>query len=432
MKKRLLLLASLITILFIAACSSGDSDEANGTSNGNEADGITVWAWDPKFNIKALEIAEEAYKAENPDFQLNVIENAQDDIVQKLNTSLSSGTTKGLPNIVLIEDYRVKSFLEAYPDSFHEITGSIEVSDFTPYKIAATSIDDKNYGVPFDTGATGLYVRTDYLEEAGYTTEDLQDIDWNEYIEIGKKVKEVTGKKLLTNDHNDFGIIRVLIQSGGSWYTEEDGVTINITDNEPLKAAFKVYKELVDADLMAVHSDWNQLLEAINSGSVASIPTGNWFTPSIKAEESQSGNWAVVPIPSLPEVEGATHASNLGGSSWYVLNIDGKEEAVDFLTSTFGSNAAFYQDLVTEMGAVGTYIPAMEEGAYEISDDYFGGQEIYNDFTKWSEEIPEVNYGLHTYAIDDILIVAMQDYLNGGDLDKVLESAQKQAETQIK
>ncbi len=47
-------------------------------------------------------------------------------------------------------------------------------------------------------------------------------------------------------------------------------------------------------------------------------------------------------------------------------------------------------------------------------------------------EIPQVNYGAHTYVIEDILAVALQDYLKGKDLDKVLEDAQKQAEQQVK
>ena len=87
---------------------------------------------------------------------INVIENAQDDIVQKLNTALGSGTTKGLPNIVLIEDYRAQSFLQSFPDSFYELTDSFNATDFAEYKIAPTSFDGKNYGVPFDTGVTGL------------------------------------------------------------------------------------------------------------------------------------------------------------------------------------------------------------------------------------------------------------------------------------
>ncbi|MFV2047149.1 ABC transporter substrate-binding protein [Metabacillus sp. YM-086] len=429
MKKLLVLMMACMMIL--AACSSGSNEavdsESSESSGSNE---ITIWAWDPNFNIKALNIAKEYYKKENPDVEIKIVENAQADIIQKLNTSLSSGTTKGLPNIVLIEDYRAQSFLQAYPDSFHEITGSFKTEDFASYKLAPTSLDGKNYGLPFDTGVTGLYVRTDYLEQAGYTVEDLKGIDWNEYIEIGKKVKEATGKNMITLDPNDQGIIRMMMQSAGAWYMKEDGVTPYIAGNEALKKSFEMYKAMLDADIVKPNSDWSQFLAAFNSGEVASVPTGNWITPSVKAEASQSGKWAVVPQPKLPDVE-SVNASNLGGSSWYVLNVDGKEDATDFLAKTFGSNVDFYQDLVTEIGAIGTYIPASTGEAYKAADEFFNGQTIISDFSTWLEEIPQVNYGLHTYAIDDILIVEMQNYLNGKDIDQVLEDAQQQADAQL-
>lgn len=432
MKKLLVLF--LASIMLLAACSSGaDTKETGDNSNSSsEADSITIWAWDPNFNIKAMNMAKDVYQAENPDAEIKIVENAQADIIQKLNTSLSSGTTKGLPNIVLIEDYRAQSFLQAYPDSFEKLTGSFKAEDFASYKIAPTSLDGENYGLPFDTGVTGLYVRTDYLEEAGYSAEDLNNADWDKYIEIGKKVKEVTGKQMLSLDPNDLGIIRMMIQSSGSWYLKEDGVTPNIAGNEALKKAFEVYKEMLEADIIKPNSDWSQYLEAFNSGDVATVPTGNWITPSVKAEASQSGKWTVVSQPTLPGIENSVNASNLGGSSWYVLNVPGKELAVDFLAKTYGSNADFYQDLVTEIGAIGTYIPASEGEAYKAADEFFGGQTIISDFSKWTEEIPQVNYGLHTYAVEDILVVEMQNYLQGKEIDKVLEDAQAQAEAQIK
>jgi lactose/L-arabinose transport system substrate-binding protein len=429
MKKILALF--LVSILMLTACSSGSkTEDASGDSK--DTNEITVWTWDPNFNIKAMNLAKDAYASENPDLDIKVIENAQDDIIQKLNTSLSSGTTKGLPNIVLIEDYRAQSFLQAYPDMFHELTGTFKVEDFAQYKIAPTSVDGKNYGIPFDTGVAGLYVRTDYLEKAGYTVDDLKDIDWNQYIEIGKKVKEATGKNMLTQDPNDLGLIRMMIQSAGSWYTKEDGVTPNLAGNDALKVAFETYKEILDADLVTPVSDWSQFLAGFNSGDVATVPTGNWITPSVKAEESQSGKWAVVSLPRLPDVKSSVNSSNLGGSSWYVLNIPGKEKAAEFLANTFGSNADFYQTLIKEVGAIGTYTPATEGEAYQEADEFFGGQQIIADFAKWTEEIPQINYGLHTYAIEDILAVEAQNYLKGKELDKVLGDAQKQAEAQVK
>ena len=118
-------------------------------------------------------------------------------------------------------------------------------------KLPQQVLEDKNFGIPFDTGVTGLYVRTDYLEEAGYSVEDLEGIDWREYIEIGKKVKEVTGKHFVTIDPNDLGLIRIMMQSAGSWYVKEDGVTPDLVDNAALKEAFEVYKEMIDTNILS-------------------------------------------------------------------------------------------------------------------------------------------------------------------------------------
>ncbi|PAD40224.1 ABC transporter substrate-binding protein [Terribacillus sp. 7520-G] len=415
-----------VGLLVLSACSSGSSSEADADTND-----IKVWAWDPNFNIKAMELAKTAYQQENTELNIEIIENAQDDIIQKLNTSLSSGTTKGLPNIVLIEDYRAQSFLQSYPDMFYAVDDSISTDDFAKYKIPTTSFEGKQYGVPFDSGVAGLYVRTDYLEEAGYSIEDLQNTDWEKVIEIGKAVKDATGKQMLTQDPKDLGLLRMMIQSSGAWYLEEDGVTPDIADNEALKEAFRLYKEMIDADLVKPHSDWSQFIAAINNGDIAMVPSGNWITPSIKAEASQSGKWAVAPFPKLPGIE-SVNASNLGGSSWYVLNVPGKEKAAEFLGKTFGANVDYYQRFVEEVGGLGTYQPAADGEAYQAEDEFFGGQKILSDFAAWTEEIPQVNYGLHTYVIEDILANEIQKYLDGEDLDTVLENAQSLAEQQAK
>ena len=390
MKKFWFLLVA--TLLILTGCGSGGEETGTDqkgegstkTEETTETDAITVWAWDPAFNIAALEVAENY-----SDFELNIVENAQDDIVQKLNTGLSTGTLKGMPNIVLIEDYRAQSFLQAYPDAFFDLSDYINPDDFANYKIGPTSFDGKQYGVPFDTGVTGLYLRTDYLEEAGYTLEDFQNITWDEYLVLSKDIVEKIGKPMFSNDPNDLGIIRVMIQTAGSWYVKEDGKTPYIADNEALKEAFRLYKDFVDAGIVQMHTDWSQFVGNLNGDVVISTATGNWITPSIKQEESHAGKWGVAPIPRL-NLDGAVNASNLGGSSWYVLNIDGKENAAQFLADTFGSNVDFYQDLIREVGALGTYLPATKGEAYKEADEFFGGQLIIQDFSTWMDQVPNV------------------------------------------
>ncbi|WP_130859361.1 ABC transporter substrate-binding protein [Gracilibacillus phocaeensis] len=428
MRKKLLwttLIASLM-VLLLAACSGGD-DETEGNEN-EGSDSIVAWAWDPNFNIAALNLANEHYDKEG--FELEIQENAQDDIVQRLNTGLSSGTMNGMPNIVLIEDQRAQSFLQSYPDAFYPLGDYFDTEDFAEYKIPPTSLDGEQYGLPFDTGVTGLFYRADYLEEAGYSHEDLVDITWEEFIEIGKTVREETGHPIFSFDPSDFGIIRMMIQSAGSWFTTEEG-EINLENNEALKESLNVLYQLIDQDVVDLHNDWSGFLASFNSGEAASVPTGNWIVPSIEAEESQSGQWRMAPIPRL-EIEGSVNATNNGGSSFYVLNIDGKEAAAEFLAETFGSNTEFYEALVQEVGALGTYIPAAESEGYQFENEFFGNQQLISELSGWMEEVPAVNYGLNTYGLSDILIEQFQQMLNGKDVDAVLSDAQTQAENQFK
>ena len=59
--------------------------------------------------------------------------------------------------------------------------------------------DGKNYGVPYDSNTVIACYRKDYLDQAGYTIDDLTDITWDRFIEIGKDVLDKTGMPMLTN-----------------------------------------------------------------------------------------------------------------------------------------------------------------------------------------------------------------------------------------
>lgn len=394
---------------------------------------VTAWAWDKNFNIAALEEAEKIYEAAHSDIDIEIVEYAQDDIVQKLNTGLSSGSTQGLPNIVLIEDYRIQTFLQSYPGSFKELSSITSADDFASYKLGFMTMDDKTYGVPFDTGSAVLFYRRDLIEQAGYTDQDMQDMTWEKYIEIGKAVKEKTGVAMLTLDPNDIGQVRVMMQSAGSWYVKEDGSTPYLAGNDALKEALTIYKSMIDAGITKTISEWSQYVGAANNGEVATVPTGCWFTPSIMGGADQLGKWGVAPIPRMGNIDTSVNASNLGGSSWYVLeNVEGSDDAVAFLGETFAGNQEFYQTILTKAGVIATYLPAQNGEAYAQQVEFFNNQAIYSDISKWTENIPPVNYGLHTYAFEDIVKAEVQNMMSGVDIDTCLENAQKQAESQIR
>jgi len=135
---------------------------------------ITIWAWDPNFNIAIMQEAAARYQKINPNVEFDIVSMAKADVEQKLNTILASGVKTALPEIVLIEDYNAQKYLQSYPGSFADLTKQFNYSEFAPYKVKLMTLNNKVYGVPFDSGVTGWFYRRDYLEQAGFKASDLE------------------------------------------------------------------------------------------------------------------------------------------------------------------------------------------------------------------------------------------------------------------
>lgn len=429
-KKLIAMGLSAILALSLAACSKDDKGNGNASGNNKENKKLVIWAWDGTFNVVAAKEAKAVYEKENKDVEVEVVEMAQNDIVQKLNTNLSSNTLEGLPNIVLIEDYRAQNFLKSYPNAFKDMSNKVKKTDFMDYKIKSNSSEGKLYGIPFDSGVAAVFYRVDLIEQAGYKKEDMQNITWDKFIEIAKAVKAKTGKAMLTLDPNDLGILRIMMHSAGQWYVKEDGKTVNLANNDSLKESIKIYKKMIDAGIVKQVSDWDQFVGAFQKGDVASVPTGCWISSSVVKAEDQKGKWAIAPIPKLPNVSTSVNASNLGGSSWYALDKVGDSElAADFLAKTFGGSTELMNTLAEKINLTSTLKASSKVENYQKSSEFYGGQKVLQDFSKWTSEIPSVNYGLYTYTIEDILTGTVQSIVKGANIDEALKDAQTQAES---
>ena len=143
---------------------------------------LTIWAWDPNFNIPVMAEAKARYQKLNPKVEIEIVEMAKADVEQRLNTVLASGAREGLPDIVLIEDYNAQKYLQAYPGAFVDLTKAINFKEFAAYKTELMTLNRKIYGVPFDSGVSALFYRRDILAEAGYKPEDLYNITWDQLI----------------------------------------------------------------------------------------------------------------------------------------------------------------------------------------------------------------------------------------------------------
>lgn len=448
MKKIVAAMLASMMVVSLAACGGGDdgSGSTGGDTKKEETAGtdekkddaaddavaatddentLTVWCWDPNFNIYAINKAAEIYAKDHEGFNVKVTEIQSDDIETKLTTAMSAGDLSTLPDIFLMQDNSFQKYATNYPDIFVDLTDKgIDYTQFSEAKVAYSTLDGKNYGVPFDNGAAISCYRTDMLEQAGYTVDDFTDITWDDFMEKAKVVKEKTGQPLLTQQAGSTDIIMMMIQSVGASCFTEDGKA-NIVDNEAVKKAVEIYSQMVKDGTLLEVTDWDQYVASINNGTVAGVINGCWIMATVTAQEDQSGKWAVTNMPKMDGVGEASNYSNNGGSSWAVTsNCKKPDVAVDFLKSTFGGSTELYDDLIAK-GALATWAPAGDSDVYNQEVPFFSNDKVYAKIVDFATKTPSNVTGPFYYDARDAIGVALSQITQQGiDIGTALQEAQ--------
>jgi lactose/L-arabinose transport system substrate-binding protein len=425
-KQGSIILAAVLffALLDFSACSR---QKESGPAGPEATVTLTVWCWDPAFNIYAMNEAAKIYQKDHPNVKVNVVETAWEDLQQKLVTSLSSNQTGNLPDIVLMQDNAIQKNATIYPRAFLPLDGKVDVSQFAQYKTDIATINGQTYGVPFDNGATGTFLRRDIIEKAGLTVSDFNDITWERFIELGKTVKEKTGIAMISAVANENDIIPLMLQSAGTWLFDSQG-KVNISNNGVLKQAAGIYKSMIDAGLILLVADWNAYIATLNNGSVAATINGCWIVGSISAEPSQAGKWAVANTPRLNTPNGVNYSS-VGGSSWVVLaSSKHADVAADLLNKTFAGSVELYNTILPSSGAIATWIPAANSPAYGEPNAFFGGQKIYEDIVAYAGKVPRIKYGTFNYEARNAVARALIEIVSGTPVDTALANAQKNVE----
>lgn len=449
MRKKIVaaMLASMM-VVSLAACGGGDdgSGSTGGDTKKEDTSGtdekkddaageavaatdddntLTVWCWDPNFNIYAINKAAEIYAKDHDGFNVKVTEIQSDDIETKLTTAMSAGDLSTLPDIFLMQDNSFQKYATNYPDIFVDLTDKgIDFTQFSEAKVAYSTLDGKNYGVPFDNGAAISCYRTDMLEEAGYTVDDFTDITWDDFMKKAKVVKEKTGQPLLTQQAGSTDIIMMMIQSVGASCFTEDGKA-NIVDNEAVKKAVEIYSQMVKDGTLLEVTDWDQYVASINNGTVAGVINGCWIMATVTAQDDQSGKWAITNMPKMEGVGEASNYSNNGGSSWAVTsNCKKPDVAVDFLKSTFGGSTELYDDLIAK-GALATWAPAGDSDVYNQEVPFFSNDKVYAKIVDFATKTPSNVTGPFYYDARDAIGVALSQITQQGtDIGTALQEAQ--------
>jgi len=387
---------------------------------------LSVYAWDPNFNIPALEAAAADYKANvDPDFELEIVtQSASSDVENAVTTAASAGDYSNLPDIVLFQDHYIRKYMTDYPDAWQSLEGAdINWDDFGEEKVSYSTFDGVHYGMPVDNGTVIFAYRTDILEECGYTLDDVTGITWDRFIEIGTDVYSKTGKYLLSMDGDGNDLIYMMLQAEGVSQFK-DGEPY-ISENETLVQIIDVIESMISNNVLYLANDWSEYTDQTIIGDmVAGVMNGNWIIPTIQQVAENSGKWEITTMPTLSGEEG--YAANGGSSLYITANCQNVDLAKDFLAKTFGGSTETYDAALKNGGVITCCISAGESDVYNEGVDYFNGQPIYAKIVEMGSHVPVIEQNDFHYRARYYLAAAVIEIAQGSDTATALENAEQQ------
>ncbi len=443
MKKKiisLVLVGALVASMgALAGCnrSSDSSSESAETTASSESDDhtLTVYAWDPSFNIPALEAAELDYQTNvDPEFDLNIIEQSGAGDIETLITNVASTGESAydqLPDIVLFQDHYFQQYYKNYPEIWVSLEGAdITWDNFSQEKLSFGLVDGEHYGAPVDAGTCVAAYRVDLLEEAGYTIDDLTGCSWDEFIEIGEKVYDATGKYLLCMDGDGNDLPYIMLQAEGVSLFK-DGEPY-ITENQTLIDVVSLIVEMAQNNVLLLSNSWEDYINtAIQGDQVSGIINGNWIIPTIEGVPENEGKWEITSMPTIEGDEG--YAANGGAALYITAGCTNVELAKDFLAYTFGGGSyedtgesITYDGALENGGVVTTYTPAGDSEVYNEGIPYFNDTPIYQQIAAMTAKVPIVEQNEAHYSCRTYLATAIVNIINGADEMDELEQAEAQ------
>ena len=389
--------------LLILAAAAGMAGSTAFASEPEES--LTVWCWDPDVNFQALGEAAEWYSQLHPelDFQMEATEVSGEEIREALKQAAEEESTEALPDLLLVKNDGFQKYLEEAPGIFGDLTDSgIVFQEFRREAVSLASLDGRNYGGPFDLEVNAAFYRTDLLEEAGYTMEDVTDLTWGEYQRLGEAILAETGTPLMSWVKGDPGLVLLMVQSAGGSLFDEEG-NLFLEGNEVFQKAQETYENLVKAGVIKELEAWDEYdlyVQDLQNGAVMGGICPSGILASLAAGEEEEGKWGITNLPALEEAEASGSYGTGGGTAWAVVSGENEEAAARFLAETFGSSLELYEDLVPLTGAVFAYEPVLESGVYQEAHALLAEGESLSELLEYERRAPRLEPGLDAWEAE--------------------------------
>lgn len=360
-----LLSATLVSVLALAACTSG----SGGKADSGKPVSLTVWSWDGTV-AKSVP----GFEAQNPNIKVKVV-NAGSSFDEYTSLDNAIQAHSGVPDLAMFEYFAVPYFaLPGKLDDLRKYGAENLKNDFVPAAWNDVTVNGKVYALPSDYGPSTMFYNAATFTKAGLSQPPAT---WDEYYADAKKIRALGGSYYIAQDTGDLFFLLSLIWQAGGRPFKVDGnkVHIDFTD-EGTTRAVAFWQKMLDEGLLntkvtAWSDDWNRTL---NDGTLASQIMGGWLTSTLPERAPKaSGSFRVALMPQWKQ--GDKVGAENGGSSFGIPAASKhKDAAYKFLEYfTHGSGLAPRVDA----GAFVPSMPVLQGSDFQgKASAYFGDQKV--------------------------------------------------------
>ncbi|KZL90043.1 ABC transporter substrate-binding protein [Clostridium magnum] len=422
MRKNVRILSLFICIAILVSVVACNSEKK--VENKDNLKGKIVVLTDKKHEGQ-LKLAADNFKKLHPKAEIDLrVENI---LYDKLKDDLNA---KENPiDVVNCDNEHIQYLINKLPNSFLDVTEDVGAykDKLAKSKIDNLTFNSKIYGFPWNTSPKVILYRSDILLKEGINPDDIKT--WSDYIYVGKKVSNDTGKRFMANSNDiNSNIYLLLANELGTSYLNKDG-KLNFNSKE-WNLTLQVAKSLYTEGILYELSSKEAVIEAAKRDEIVSFVADPSYASSLmESSPEYKGKWAVMKLPAFES--GGNRDISLGGSSLMINKAsENTNLAKEFIKFSI-------TDDKTQMGNMNKYglfpvnIDQYNLVEFNKSIDYFNSR-IWYLFGDVEKGAPIVNYTLDFSTIGEVVENNLsKDNLASKEIPVLLELLQKESESRI-
>lgn len=297
----------------------------------------------------------DAYTAEHPNVEIEMVDLGSTDYQTVLATQLSGGADD--LDVITVKD--MPGYSNLVNLGMLEPMNDLNTTDPSLYGgiLEQIEVDGSYYAVPFRSDFWVLFYNKDLFDKAGVEYPD-NDLTFEEYDAIARKMTSGEGSEKVYGTHHHIwrGSIQLFGILDGE-HTLVDGTYDFLKPTYELLLAQQ--NDGICQDYATLKTSNVHYSGVFYNNQCATMPMGSWFIATqiekVKTGESQAANWGIVKFPHPEGVEAGTTPgtiTSLGINS----RSKNKEAAADFVNFVCGEKGA---EVIAKTGT----IPAIKTDA---------------------------------------------------------------------